>query len=120
MRESITLSTGRTCRLENPGLPFLAHYHVLTFPSEQGQPSHAEAEEMMMIATRKARDLGLEYFGDDECFSLIYNGRRTRRRPWLHIHILPSRSLATKRLAFLAFQLKHLLRRLPGAWSVAR
>jgi hypothetical protein len=119
MRESITLSTGRTCLLENPALPFLVHYHVLTFPAHQGQPSHAEAEEMMMIATRKARDLGRECFGDDECFSLIYNGRRTRRRPWLHIHILPSRNLSAKRLAFLAFQLKHLLRRLPHAWRTA-
>ena len=120
MRESFTLSTGRTCLLENPALPFLVHYHVLTFPAHQGQPSPAEVDEMIVIATRKARALGREYFGDDECFSLIYNGRRTRRRPWLHIHILPSRNLAAKRVAFLAFQLKHLLRRLPRAWSAAR
>ncbi len=120
MRESIALSTGRTCLLKNPALPFLDHYHVLTFPLEQGQPSHAEADEMMMIAARKARDLGLAYYGDDECFSLIYNGRRTRRRPWLHIHILPSQSPAAKQLTFLAFHLKRLLRRLPGARNGTR
>ncbi len=62
MRESITLSTGRICLLKNSALPFLHHYHVLTFPLEQGQPSHAEADEMMMIAARKARDLGLAYY----------------------------------------------------------
>jgi len=120
MRESITLSTGRTCLLENAALPFLGHYHVLTFPADQGQPSHAETDEMMGIATRKARDLGREYFGDDECFSLIYNGGRTRRRPWPHLHILLSPNLSAKRFAFLAFQLKRWLRRLPNPWGRAR
>ena len=120
MRESITLSTGRTCLLENPAVPFLGHYHVLTFPAEQGQPSHAETDEMMRIATRVARDIARHSYGDDECFSLIYNGGRTRRRPWPHIHILPSRNLSAKRVAFLAFQLKRWLRRLPGAWGCER
>ena len=120
MRESIPLSTGRTCLLQNPGLPFLDHYHVLSFPVEQGEPTRLESDEMILIATHMARYLGRRYYGDDECFSLIYNGRRTTRRPWLHIHILPSRSPTAKRFAFLAFYLKRLLRRLPGPWKSAR
>jgi hypothetical protein len=75
---------------------------------------------MMVIAARVARDVARQSFGDDECFSLICNGARTRRRPWLHIHILPSRNLAAKRLAFLAFQLKRVLRCLPRTWRGGR
>lgn len=113
MRESITLSSGRKCTLQNAALPFLAHYHVLSFPADQGQPSREEADEIVLIAMQKARDLGLRYYADEECFSLIFNGRRTRRRQWLHIHILPTQDPTAKRLAFLAFFLKHVLRRWP-------
>ncbi len=110
MRERIRLSTGRTCLLAQPSLPFLAHYHILAFAHEQGEPSAAELEEMLVIANQKARTLGRLYFADEECFSLVYNGGRTRRRPWPHVHILPSASPAAKRLAFLLFSLKHVLR----------
>lgn len=121
MHETITLSSGRRCTLQNPALPFLAHYHVLSFPSDQGQPTREEADEIMLIATRKARDLGKRYYSDEECFSLIFNGKRTRRMPWMHIHILPTQNPTAKRLAFLAFYLKHLLRRWPFRYlSIAR
>jgi len=113
MHETITLSSGRNCTLHNPALPFLAHYHVLSFPADQGQPSREEADEILLIATHKARALGMRYYADEECFSLIFNGKRTRRKPWLHIHILPTGNPTAKRLAFLAFYLKHLLRRWP-------
>lgn len=111
---ALRLSTGRVCVLQNPSLPFLEHYHVLAFPSEQGAPSQAEVEEVLLLATRKARELGRRYFGDEECFSIIYNAGRTRRRPWLHVHILPTRNVAAKRLAFVAFFLKNLLRWVQG------
>ena len=114
MEESITLSTGRICTLANPRLPLLPHYHVLSFPNEQGQPAREEAEEMLLIATRKGRDLARRLYADDECFSLIFNGLRTRRRPWLHVHILPCQSPTAKRVAFLAFYLKRLL----GTWPL--
>ncbi len=110
MQENIRLSTGRFCVLENPALPFLEAYHVLSFPPEQGQPSRAETDEVILLANRKARELGRRYFQNEECFSLIYNGRGTRRKPWLHVHILPAGSTRAKRLAFLAFGLKRLLR----------
>ena len=85
MHETITLSSGRKCTLQNPALPFLEHYHVLSFPSHQGQPTREEADEIILIATRKARDLGKRCYSDEECFSLIFNGKRTRRKPWLHV-----------------------------------
>lgn len=114
MQEVLRLSTGRVCVLRNPSLPFLASYHVLSFPHEQGTPSELETEELLVLASRKGRELARSYFGDPECFSLVYNAGRTRRRPWLHVHILPTRNTAAKRLAFLAFSLKHLLRPLLG------
>ncbi len=120
MRESIRLSTGRTCLLARPALPFLAHYHVLSLANGEGQPSDAEIDEMLLVANQKARALGRRYHGDAECFSLVYNGRRTRRRPWPHVHILPTGSLAAKRLTFLLFSLKHVLRPLRSALRLAR
>ncbi len=110
MGEAILLSSGRRCVVRSAALPFLPHYHVLAFPSEYGSPSKREIEELLLIANRKARELGQIHYGDEECFSLIYNGSRTRRRPWLHIHILPTRNLAAKRAAFVAFYLKNLIR----------
>ncbi len=110
MGESFPLSSGRVCVLHHPPLPFLAHYHVLVFPHHQGPPSEKEIEEILLLANRKGRELGRSYFGDEECFSLIYNGGRTRRKPWLHVHILPTRNTAAKRIAFLAFSLKKILR----------
>ena len=62
MRETITLSSSRACVLENPILPLLHHYHVLSFPPEQGTPSLSDADEMMMIAARKGRDLSTSTF----------------------------------------------------------
>lgn len=114
MEEILRLSTGRVCVLRNPSLPFLASYHVLSFPHEQGAPSELETEELLVLASRKGRELARSCFGDPECFSLVYNAGRTRRRPWLHVHILPTRNTAAKRLAFLAFSLKHVLRPLVG------
>lgn len=113
MNQSITLSTGRRCLLVNPDLPFLQHYHVLSCRAAERLPTHEEVEEIVLVATRKARELGKKYFNDEECFSLIFNGMRTRRQPWVHVHILPTRNLAAKRVAFVAFYLKHLLRRWP-------
>lgn len=120
MRETIALSTGKVCVLRSCALPFLAHYHVLAFPSDQGSPSQAEVEELLLIANRAARQLGRAHCGDEECFSLIYNGSRTRRRPWFHVHILPTRNVAAKRAAFLAFYLKTLLRPLYALGSGLR
>lgn len=114
MGEILRLSTGRVCILHNPALPFLPHYHVLSFPKEQGTPTGRETSELLMLANRKGRELGLAHFGDEECFSIIYNAGRTRRRPWLHVHILPTRDVASKRLAFLAFFLKNLVRPVLG------
>ena len=65
MREAIALSTGRVCELRPCALPFLAHYHVLAFPREQGPPSLREQEEVLLAASRAARRLGRVHFGDE-------------------------------------------------------
>jgi hypothetical protein len=114
MHEVLRLSTGKLCVLHSPAVPFVAHYHVLSLPEGQGAPSEGETEELLLLASRKARELGRRCFGDEECFSIVYNGGRTRRKPWPHVHILPARSTAAKRVAFLAFSLKGLLRPLLG------
>jgi hypothetical protein len=122
MSNQFRLSTGRHCVLLRPSLPFLLHYHVLASPRDQGPPSAAEVDEAFLLANRKGRELGRLYFGDEECFSLIYNAARTRRKPWFHIHILPARNTAAKRIAFVAFSLKNLIRPfLPGRlWRMGR
>jgi diadenosine tetraphosphate (Ap4A) HIT family hydrolase len=130
MRKSFVLSTGRTCRVDNPGLPLLADYHVLHFPpgqggSAEGTPTEEEVEEMLVLARRLARRLGAEHHGDPECYTVLFNGVRTSRRPWVHFHLLPAKSVAGKRWALLCLLAKRWLRLAssPGrglAWSGAR
>lgn len=110
MRETFTLSSGRVCRVDNPRLPLLPDYHVLYFPGRQGRPSEVEIEEMLVLARRTARRLGRELHGDPECYTVLFNGARTSRRPWVHFHVLPVESVAKKRWALLCLTLKRCLR----------
>jgi hypothetical protein len=110
MRETFVLSSGRVCRVDNPGLPLLSNYHVLYFPGRQGSPSEAEVEEMVVLARRVARRLGAHLHGDPECYSVLYNGARTRRRPWVHFHLLPAGSVCAKRWALLCLNTKRWLK----------
>ncbi len=110
------LRSGRVVELRTPPLPLVRHYHVLAWPSNQGPATPAEIDEMWAIAHAFARARGRELFGDEQCFSVLYNGARTRRMPWPHFHVIPARSPAEKRWVLLCLSCKRLLR--PRRWTI--
>jgi hypothetical protein len=105
---SLRLPSGRTCRLSQPRLPGLPDYYVLSLG--EAPTGEGEVEAAAALAHRVGRELALWRHGDAECYSLIYNAERTRRRPWPHFHIVLARSTLDKRRAFLLLHLKHVLR----------
>jgi hypothetical protein len=111
MRASFVLASGRVCCVAHPGIPLLPDYHVLHFPPQHGAPTEAEIEEMLVLARRVARQLGAQRLGDPECYTVLFNGERTSRRPWAHFHLLPARSVAGKHWALLCLLSKRWLRR---------
>lgn len=114
----VRLRTGRVVTLRSPRLPLVDHYHVLAWPKSEGPATPAEIDEMFSLAHAFARARGVELFGDAECFTVLYNGARTRRMPWPHFHILPARSPAEKRWTLLCLSMKRLLR--PRRWAITR
>lgn len=114
----LVLPSGRTVELRTPSLPLVRHYHVLAWPKDRGPATPSEIDAMFAIAHAFARDRGLELFGDPECFTVLYNGARTRRMPWPHFHILPARTPAEKRWTLFCLSLKRLLR--PSRWRFVR
>ena len=65
---------------------------------------------MWSVAHALGRTLGRRLHGDEECFTVLYNGGRTRRRPWPHFHVILARSPGEKRRALLALSFKRFLR----------
>ena len=104
----LRLSSGRRCALSKPSLPGLRRYYVLAL-CEAGYTS-VDLREQSALAHRIGQMMARRHFGDPECYTLLYNAARTRRKPWPHVHILVARSVAEKRRDLLLFQLKHLLR----------
>lgn len=115
---TLLLSSGRPVELRTPPLPWVRHYHVLAWPRDQGPATPREIDEMWVLAHSFARARGLELFGDEQCFTVLYNGARTRRMPWPHFHLIPARSPTEKRWALLCLSLKRLLR--PRRWRITR
>lgn len=115
---SFVLRSGRSVDLRTPSLPLVRHYHVLAWPKMQGPATPAEIDEMWSIVHAFARERGERLFGDPECFTVLYNGARTRRMPWPHFHVIPARSPAEKRWVLLCLSLKRLLR--PLRWRITR
>ena len=107
-RLGLWLSSGRRCTLTRRALPGLRTYYVLALRT--ADYSRGDVGELQSLAHRVGRMLARRHYGDPECYSLLYNAARTRRRPWPHVHILVARSVADKRWCMLVFQLKHLLR----------
>lgn len=114
----VLLSSGRLVELRAPRLPLVRHYHVLAWPAGQGPATPREIDEMWQVAHAFAREQGLALFGDEQCFTVLYNGARTRRMPWPHFHILSARTPGEKRWTLLCLMLKRLLR--PRRWWITR
>lgn len=113
----IPLSSGRWVELREPRLPLVRHYQVLAWPPGQGPANAAEIDEMWRIAHQLARERGRALFGDEQCFTVLYNGARTRRMPWPHFHLIAARTPAEKRWTLLCLMLKRALR--PRRWRIS-
>lgn len=106
-------SGSRTFRLARSRVPFVRHYFVLHAPPGPDGEADAGREAlaaMWRAAHQVARRLAERYQGDPECFSVLFNGGRTRKRPWPHFHIVITGSLSEKRRAMVCISLKRLLR----------
>lgn len=110
MIRRITLPSGLICGLTTPKIPLLQNYYVLFI--ENGKHSNRHQELLTIAAHRIARALARHKFKDPECYSLIYNAGKTRRKQHPHIHILLAPSVAGKRASFFYYCIKHILRKL--------
>jgi hypothetical protein len=106
------LPAGTCCELLAPHMPGVRDYHVLAV---DGATHHEDMDQLAGLAARIARELGRELRGDDEAFTIIFNGARTSRRRWAHVHIIPAATPAQKRRAFALLCLKGPLRRVERA-----
>jgi hypothetical protein len=102
--------------LRRPRVPFVPDYCVLA-PAEH-VPGAGSLSELLRMAEVVARREALARFGDPECFSLLCNAGRTRRRCGPHVHIILAPSVRAKRWALLWLSLKHLSR--PWRWPILR
>ena len=107
--ERLPLTSGRACTLRARPLPLLPTYHVLFFASEDCAPTAREEHEMFGLAHDAAARLGQRFFGDPGCYTIVFSGPRTRRRPWPHFHIVAVSGLAQKRRALLLLMVKRVL-----------
>ncbi|MEM7156791.1 MAG: hypothetical protein AAF799_28335 [Myxococcota bacterium] len=104
--------------VRRPRVPFVPGYCVLTPVVESPYGSESGLAELLRVAEVVARREAVQRFGDPECFSLLCNAGRTRRRRWPHVHIILAPSVRAKRWALLWLSLKHLSR--PWRWPLVR
>jgi len=107
--ERLPLSSGRACTLRARPLPLLPTYHVRFLASEDREPTSREEHEMFGLAHDAAARLGQRFFGDPGCYTIVFSGGKTRRRPWPHFHIVAVRGIAEKRRALLLLMVKRVL-----------
>lgn len=87
-RDDFKLSSGNTCSLIRVRNDLIPNYYLLAFPKTQGEPSAAEATEMITRGIQQGQDLALELVGDREAFTVLYSGYSARREKGWHIHIV--------------------------------
>jgi len=107
--ERLPLSSGRACTLRSRPLPLLPTYHVLFLAGDGHEPTTCEEHEMFGLAHDAAARLGQRFFGDPGCYTIVFSGGKTRRRPWPHFHIVAVRGIAEKRRALLLLMIKRVL-----------
>jgi hypothetical protein len=107
--ERLPLSSGRACTLRSRPLPLLPTYHVLFLAGDGREPTSHEEHEMFGLAHDAAARLGQRFFGDPGCYTIVFSGGKTRRRPWPHFHIVAVRGIAEKRRALLLLMVKRVL-----------
>ncbi len=101
--------------LRRPHVPLVPDHCVL---SPAAEVPGASLSQLLTAAESVARREAQARFGDPECFSLLCNAGRTRRRGWPHVHIILAPNVRAKRWAMLWLALKHLSR--PWRWPLLR
>ena len=87
-RDDFELASGKTCSLIRIRNDLIPNYYLLAFPKTQGEPSVAEATEMINRGIQQGQDLAFELVGDREAFTVLYSGYSARREKGWHIHIV--------------------------------
>ena len=114
----VALPSGRFVSWHRPHVPFAEHYLTLSWPRGGAEATAEDIDAMWSLAHARAREEGQRLFGDPQCFTVLYNGARTRRMPWPHFHIIPARTPSEKRWVLMCMSLKRISRRLEGAFPI--
>ncbi len=116
--DRVTLPSGRPVEWHKPDVPLARHYITLAWPRGGAAATDADIDAMWILAHARAREEGMRLYGDAQCFTVLYNGARTRRKPWPHFHIIPARTPGEKRFMLLCLNLKRVSRRLLRAFPL--
>jgi hypothetical protein len=81
------LPSGRSYQLSSPRLPWVPHYRVLHVREGDEPLCEDDLEEFVGLATRLGRESAQATLGDPQCFSLLFNAGRTRRRALLFLSL---------------------------------
>lgn len=104
------LPSGRRWRLARRRALGAPLAYVLSVDHGGAPPDAADTAALLGRALEHARALGERHFGDPACYTVVLSGARTRRRPWLHAHIVPAPNPAAKHRAMLALTVDRILR----------
>lgn len=86
--ETLSLASGRICKLIAIRNDLIPNYYLLAFPVDQGQPSASEVAEMLNLGIEQAQQLSQKLLGDSEAFTILYSGYSSRREKGWHVHII--------------------------------
>lgn len=103
----VTLSTGTTCQLIEPGSHWVPGYQVLACTPEHGEPQPLELEELAALSVRFAREKASQVLGSADRYLLIQSGPGVRRKKHYHCHLIPLESHAGKAWVYLYLALKN-------------
>ena len=106
-RTQLTLSTGATCELIEPGSHWVPGYQVLACTPEHGEPLPVELEELAALSVRFARQKAEQVLGSADRYLLIQSGPGVRRKKHYHCHLIPLETHAGKARVYLYLALKN-------------
>lgn len=97
---------GVRCIVGRPRTPVASCHLVVRLDGVGGVRADAA---LLVEAHRAARDLARRQFGDPECFTLVFSGRRTRVQSVAHVHVFLLPSVLAKRWVFVRMLAKPML-----------
>jgi len=109
MNKEFNLASGKTCRLLEIKKDIIPNYFLLSFPKDQGEPSHSEVTEMLNHGILHAQQLARELLGDPTAFTILYSGYSARREKGWHVHIVLLGNRWKKTWLYLVLSMKNLM-----------